>query len=69
MDTFVTSTNVSKMTFSDETNGIGDITISSANGSLLGVTGMDKKELRCSFRQINIKSTCSSVKIIEFVKL
>jgi hypothetical protein len=42
MGTFVTSTNVLKMTFSDETNGIGDIAISSANGSLLGVTGTGK---------------------------
>jgi hypothetical protein len=42
MGTFVTATNISKLTFSAETNGIGDITISSANGSLLGVTGTGK---------------------------
>lgn len=42
MGTFVTATNVAKLTFSAETNGIGDITVSSANGSLLGVTGTGK---------------------------
>lgn len=42
MGTFVTATNVLKMTFTDDSNGIGDITISSTNGSLLGVTGTGK---------------------------
>jgi len=42
MGTFVTSTNVLKMTFSAAVNGIGDISLSSADGSLLGVTGTGK---------------------------
>lgn len=31
-----------KMKFTDDTSGIGEIAISSANGSLLGVTGISK---------------------------
>jgi len=42
MGTFVTSTNVSKMTFSSDIDGVGDITLSSADGSSLGVTGTGK---------------------------
>ncbi|MCX6307934.1 MAG: DUF1735 domain-containing protein [Bacteroidia bacterium] len=42
MGTFVTSTNVSKMTFSTDSAGIGNITLSSATGSLLGVSGTGK---------------------------
>lgn len=42
MGTFVTSMNVSKLTFSADTEGVGDITVSSANGSLLGVSGTGK---------------------------
>ncbi|MBL7965522.1 MAG: hypothetical protein JNK09_00885 [Prolixibacteraceae bacterium] len=30
------------MKFTDDTSGIGEIAISSANGSLLGVTGISK---------------------------
>lgn len=42
MGTFVATTNIAKLTFSADVNGIGDITISSAYGSLLGVTGTGK---------------------------
>ncbi|MCX6327362.1 MAG: DUF1735 domain-containing protein [Bacteroidia bacterium] len=42
MGTFVTSTNESMLTFSSDTEGVGNITVSSANGSLLGVTGTGK---------------------------
>ena len=42
MGTFVTATNVMKMTFLPDVNGIGDITLSSANGSLLTVAGTGK---------------------------
>lgn len=42
MGTFVTATNVLKMTFAPDVNGIGDITLSSADGSLLTVTGSGK---------------------------
>lgn len=42
MGTFVTATNVMKMTFLPDVNGIGDITLSSANGSLLTVAGSGK---------------------------
>jgi hypothetical protein len=42
MGTFVSNTNMSKMTFSSDINGVGDITLSSADGSSLGVTGTGK---------------------------
>jgi hypothetical protein len=42
MGTFVASTNVFKMTFGNDIDGIGDITLSTIPGSLLKVTGTGK---------------------------
>jgi hypothetical protein len=42
MGTFVTTTNESMLTFSSDTEGVGNITVTSANGSKLGVTGTGK---------------------------
>lgn len=42
MGEFVAATNVSKLSFTDPVDGIGDITVSPVTGSTLGVTGTGK---------------------------